>query len=126
MGGMKDQNPKLKKGMFSFWLSRGASPVKKFGGLLMIGGYDKNYFTGDLLWVPIKPPGYGHITDHWADEGGEYAHPVAEHDGRGQERVRRVCEALPRGRETAAAELQDSGQDVPAQGFRLLLAHGRW
>jgi hypothetical protein len=56
--GMKEQNPKLKQGMFSFWLSRGASPVKKFGGLLMIGGYDKRYFTGDLLWVPIKPPGY--------------------------------------------------------------------
>jgi hypothetical protein len=60
--GMKEQNPKLKKGMFSFWLSRGASPVKKFGGLLMIGGYDKNYFTGDLLWVPIKPPGYWQFT----------------------------------------------------------------
>jgi len=56
--GMKEQNPKLKHGMFSFWLSRGASPVKKFGGLLMIGGYDERYFTGDLLWVPIKPPGY--------------------------------------------------------------------
>jgi cathepsin D len=60
--GMKEQNPNLKKGMFSFWLSRGASPVKKFGGLLMIGGYDKNYFTGDLLWVPIKPPGYWQFT----------------------------------------------------------------
>ena len=35
---------------------------EEFGGLLMIGGYDKNYFTGDLLWVPIKPPGYWQFT----------------------------------------------------------------
>jgi len=65
--GMKRENPHLEKGMFSFWLAHGAASnnkkgMKASGGLLTLGGYDKEYFEGDIFWVPITKAWYWQIT----------------------------------------------------------------
>jgi len=54
-----DENPSFNHKIFSFWLGKGATqeaPEVKFGGLLTIGGYDKDYFDGKITWAPIVKP----------------------------------------------------------------------
>jgi hypothetical protein len=64
--GIKSENPDLKKGMFSFWLaahanSEGQDGEKVNGGVISIGGYDDDYYTGDIFWVPITKAWYWQI-----------------------------------------------------------------
>jgi hypothetical protein len=53
------ENPSFNHKIFSFWLGKGATqeaPEVAFGGLLTIGGYDKDYFVGHITWVDIVKP----------------------------------------------------------------------
>ena len=64
--GIKRENPHLEKGMFSFWLashanSKGDDGLQVEGGLLSLGGYDPDYFTGDIFWVPISKAWYWQV-----------------------------------------------------------------
>jgi len=45
--------------MFSFYLSKDAGAV--VGGELTLGGYDQQYFKGDLKWVPLTYTNYWQI-----------------------------------------------------------------
>jgi hypothetical protein len=47
---------RTKKKMFAFWI--GLKKNTHLGGVLMLGGYDKSFIEGPVVWVPITDPGY--------------------------------------------------------------------
>lgn len=56
---LEEENPSFKHKVFSFWLGKGATqsvPEINFGGLLTIGGYDKSYFDGKIVWTNVTRP----------------------------------------------------------------------
>ena len=64
--GMKRENPDLEKGMFSFWLAQNANSdskdgMKVDGGVITLGGYDEDYFEGEISWVPISKAWYWQV-----------------------------------------------------------------
>jgi hypothetical protein len=64
--GIKKENPNLEKGMFSFWLaqnanSNGEDGLKVDGGVITLGGYDEDYFEGEIFWVPISKAWYWQV-----------------------------------------------------------------
>ena len=64
--GIKQENPDLEKGMFSFWLaqnanSNGEDGLKVDGGVITVGGYDEDYFEGEIFWVPISKAWYWQV-----------------------------------------------------------------
>ena len=52
--------------MFSFWLaqnanSNGQDGMKVDGGMITLGGYDEDYFEGEIFWVPISKAWYWQV-----------------------------------------------------------------
>ena len=53
----------VKNGMFSFWANHKTQEGN--GGEMIFGGYDRNHFHGDLIWLPLTKPGYWQLRiDH--------------------------------------------------------------
>jgi len=64
--GIVRENPELVKKMFSFWLAQNANSnsedgMQVDGGVITIGGYDEDYFEGEIFWVPISKPWYWQV-----------------------------------------------------------------
>jgi hypothetical protein len=49
------QQRQLEKPMFSFWLNRKSGDKEQPGGELVLGGYDKEHYRGDIHWIDILP-----------------------------------------------------------------------
>lgn len=42
--------------IFGFWLNR--DPTAKNGGEMVVGGIDKDHYTGEITWAPVTKKGY--------------------------------------------------------------------
>ncbi|CAO2584705.1 Pepsin A-5 [Lemmus lemmus] len=57
----------IPQNLFAFYLS---SKNEK-GSMLMLGGVDPSYYSGDLHWVPVSKPSYWQLTLHSISMNGE-------------------------------------------------------
>jgi len=57
------------KPVFSFWLNTDGGDVK--GGEMVLGGKDKDHYTGKITWVPVTRKGYWEVALDSVSFGGE-------------------------------------------------------